>query len=299
MLKTVFLLCLLADVVFGQNATESAGSIPIVTQWLYDSIAPGAKGTVDSVVRITCRKTGGVGSGFVLDTGYIITNHHVVQGCAAADLDVRTSVASVIPVADVVVDENRDLAAITPKSTAKGVFKIEPAMNVIVGTELSAWGYPFGQPGPAPLLTVGHMSGFSVSQSEKSKTPVKHLVLNGAFNPGNSGGPVISPAGTIVGVVVTKWTLPLPAGLASALKALDENKSGAQFTGTGQDGKPVNYAESQLTAALLDYYRQVSQVFIGEAIAASELTSFLNEKRIPWNAPSKTSKTDDRKAGRR
>jgi hypothetical protein len=81
-----------------------------------------------------------------------------------------------------------------------------------------------------------------------------------------------------VGVVVAKWTLPLPQGLASALKALDENKGGMQFTGTQQDGKQVSYAESQLTAALLSYYGQVSQVYIGEAIAASELTTFLDEK---------------------
>ena len=114
--------------------------------------------------------------------------------------------------------------------------------------ELSAWGYPFGQPGPAPFLTVGHLSGFSTTQTDQAKAAVKHLVINGAFNPGNSGGPVISPEGTIVGVVVTKWVLPLPAGLASALKALHENKSGLQYSGT-QDGKPVTYAESQLTAA--------------------------------------------------
>ena len=57
----------------------------------------------------------------------------------------------------------------------------------------------------------------------------------------------------------------------------------------------MSYAESQLTAALLDYYRQVSQVFIGEAIAASELTSFLDEKKIPWNPPAKADARKGRK----
>ena len=139
--------------------------------------------------------------------------------------------------------------------------------------------------GTSPLSDGGHFSGFSL-QTPKPDVSIKHLVINGAINPGNSGGPVVAPDGTVVGVVVTKWTLSLPAGLASALKALNENKSGVQFTSVGQDGKSTNFVESQLVAALLDYYAQCSQVFIGEAIAASELTGFLDERKIPWNSPS-------------
>jgi hypothetical protein len=86
--------------------------------------------------------------------------------------------------ADFWFDENRDLAAIKPTSAVKGVFKIEPTQTVIVGTQLSAWGYPFAHPGPAPLLTVGYLSGFYDSQDDKVKSPVKRLVVNGAFNPG-------------------------------------------------------------------------------------------------------------------
>lgn len=266
------------------DAPDTTTSVPTATQWLYDAVAPGPKGTIDSVVRIWCKKTNVVGSGFILDSGYVITNHHVVQGCMAADLEVVTSLARQVPMEDLWFDEDRDLAAVKPKSPTKGTFKIEPARKVIVGTQLSAWGYPFAQPGPAPLLTVGFLSGFYEFQAEKTKASVKRLVLNGAVNPGNSGGPLISPEGTIVGVIVAKRTLVLPAGLASALKALGDNKSGTQFNGT-EDGKAIAYSESQLTAALLDYYRQVSQVFIGEAIAASELTGFLDEKKIPWSQP--------------
>src|SRR5580704_11283885 len=112
---------------------------------------------------------------------------------------------------EVLFDENRDLAAIKPRSPPKGVFKIDPTQAVMVGTQLSAWGYPFAYRGLAPLLTVGYLSGFSNSQDDKAKSPVKLLVVNGAFNPGNSGGPLISPEGNIIGVVVAKLIIPLYA----------------------------------------------------------------------------------------
>ena len=76
----LILLCLLSGgPVFSQTSADLNTSVPIATQWLYDAVAPGAKGTIDSVVRIWCRVWRTVGSGFVLDSGYVITNHHVVQ----------------------------------------------------------------------------------------------------------------------------------------------------------------------------------------------------------------------------
>jgi len=258
--RTALYLVFPGILVFGQGANSdgpSTTTVPVATQWLYDAIAPGSKGTVDSVVRVFCTKSGNVGSGFILDSGYAISNHHVVQGCSTGELEVKTSTAAIIPIAELWVDENRDLAVLKPRNAQKGTFKIDPTKTVIVGTEVSAWGYPFAHAGPAPLLTVGHLSGFYDASPDQGKTSVKRLVVNGAFNPGNSGGPLISPEGTIVGIVVAKWILPLPPGLASALKALDANTSGVQFTAT-QDGKKISYGESQLTAALLTYYGQVS-----------------------------------------
>lgn len=156
--KSILLYLFVTLQAVAQTPPETTTPVPTATQWLYDAVAPGAKGTIDSVVRIWCKKTNAVGSGFVLDSGYVITNHHVVQGCMAADLEVVTSLAKQVPMGDLWSDDNRDLAAVKPSSPTKGVFKIEPARTVIVGTQLSAWGYPFAQPGPAPLLTVGLVS---------------------------------------------------------------------------------------------------------------------------------------------
>ena len=256
--------------------------VPVATQWLYDAVAPGAKGTIDSIVRIRCKITDQVGSGFILDSGYVITNHHVVKGCGAPELEVVTSLAVLLPMASLWLDPQRDLAAMKPMSVHGGTFAIDPSKNLTVGTQLSAWGYPFAHPGPAPLLTVGYLSGFEVANP--TTTPVKQLIINGAFNPGDSGGPLISPEGTIIGVVVAKRKIGLTPGIQSALTALTNNTSGLVYLAT-KDGKPIEVSESQVIANVLNYYREASQVFIGYAVAASELTSFLDKNRIPWRLP--------------
>jgi len=49
------------------------------------------------------------------------------------------------------------------------------------GDPVTTWGFPLIYNGPAPLLSVGYLSGFeAVQQGDKV---VKHLVANGAFNP--------------------------------------------------------------------------------------------------------------------
>jgi hypothetical protein len=47
---------LTGTVAFGQTPANTTTSVPAATQWLYDAVAPGSKGTVDSVVRIGAGK---------------------------------------------------------------------------------------------------------------------------------------------------------------------------------------------------------------------------------------------------
>ena len=115
------------------------------------------------------------------------------------------------------------------------------------------------------------------------KTAVRRLVVNAAFNGGNSGGPLfVSGDDAVIGVVVSKHA-PISEFLASAIKALASNKSGVVFTATDSQGNKQDFVESQLVAEVLHYFRDLTQVVIGEAIAASELIDFLNENSIPWS----------------
>jgi hypothetical protein len=109
---------------------------------------------------------------------------------------------------------------------------------------------------------------------------VKHIVVNGAFNPGNSGGPLlVSGNDKVIGVVVSKHT-PITPFLYSAIQALANNSSGVVFTATDEKGNNKQFVESQIVAELLKYFRELTQVMIGEAIDRQELIEFLKENNI-------------------
>lgn len=122
------------------------------------------------------------------------------------------------------------------------------------------------------------MSGYKAEM--KGNISVKHLIVNGAFNPGNSGGPLFQATDNkVIGVVVSKHA-PINQFQLSALNALANNKSGVVFTATDEKGTQIRFVESQLVADLLEHFRSLTQVMIGEAISVSELRTFLNEQGI-------------------
>jgi len=257
-------------------------SLPISTQWLLDSIGESGRAAVDSVFMVVCRKTGQKGSAFLLDTGYVITNEHVVRGCTVSDVILVSNSGTQHRASNLVSDPRRDLVAMC--LDASGGLGLKEG-SVDVGVQVATWGYPLGYSGPAPLLTVGYLSGFVASQRGATTVqPVKHLVVNGAFNPGNSGGPLfLAGDDSVIGVVVSKHA-PIPRFLAQTIEVLAKNRSGLIFAATDDQGNKREFSESQLVAEVLYYFRQMTQVVIGEAIAVSELIAFLDEQRIPWTA---------------
>ena len=118
------------------------------------------------------------------------------------------------------------------------------------------------------------------SQDKLGTKILKRLVVNGAFNPGNSGGPLFrSNDNKVIGIVVSKHA-PITRFHESALKALAENQTGVVFTATDERGNKKTFVESQIVADLLFYFRKLTQVMIGEAISVSELKNFLRDNEL-------------------
>jgi hypothetical protein len=143
------------------------------------------------------------------------------------------------------------------------------------GTEVSTWGYPLLYNGATPLLSVGYISGFRTDSSNGRS--VKHIIVNGAFNHGNSGGPLlVAQTNQVIGVVVLTFHF-YPPQIKQIIDRLSQEGSGLVWSGKRPDGTAFTVSEAQVTATVLKEFYDKTQVMIGEAIAGSEVRAMLHE----------------------
>ena len=142
-----------------------------------------------------------VGTGVVIvDKGVILTNLHVVQGAEtikvtfADGLESLATITGVQPENDLAVLQAQripdDMIAATMRSTA----------DLRPGDEVLAVGYPFGI---GPSASAGVISGLKRNfRSPEGRQEMTNLIqFDAAANPGNSGGPLVTMDGEVIGIV--------------------------------------------------------------------------------------------------
>jgi len=103
------------------------------------------------------------------------------------------------------------------------------------------------------------------------------MIVNGAFNPGNSGGPVfLKNSDKVVAVVVWKHRI-LSNVISTAIDGFRHARarSGGTFTRRLPDGSVQSISDQEVLAQALEDFYNDTQVMIGEAISVSELRTFL------------------------
>ncbi|MBC7600160.1 MAG: trypsin-like peptidase domain-containing protein [Polaromonas sp.] len=183
--------------------TLETTQLPSAAAKAYDVIRP-------SVVRVTGygkSKDGqddveyGVGTGVVIvDKGIILTNLHVVQGAQTIKvvfsdgLESTASITGMQPENDLAVLQAHkipdDMIAATMRSTG----------DLAPGDLVVAVGFPFGI---GPSASAGVISGLNRTfRSPEGKQDIRNLIqFDAAANPGNSGGPLVTMDGEVVGIV--------------------------------------------------------------------------------------------------
>jgi len=143
----------------------------------------------------------GVGSGVVvIDDGTILTNLHVINGTKLIKVtfhDGSESIAQVVsihPENDLAVIKAQTIPDDLPAATLGSAGRLKPGDEVVVV------GFPFGI---GPSVSVGVVSGLNREfRSPKGERILTRLIqFDAAANPGNSGGPLVTLQGDVVGIV--------------------------------------------------------------------------------------------------
>lgn len=199
------------------RAAVSGGSFPRVFKGIepilpVDSpnpkpIAPAVlRQAEQSIVKITgdakaCGR-GQEGSGSVIGQARVVTNAHVVAGVRNPMVHV-IGIEQAYPARVVLFDSSRDIAVLFVPGLRAPALKI--GSDLTHGDDAVVAGYPQNGPftaGAARIRAVLRASGQDIYGHEGAVRDVYSLYAK--VEPGNSGGPVLAPDGSLVGIVFAK-----------------------------------------------------------------------------------------------
>ncbi len=154
------------------------------------------------------------GSGFFITTdGYFVTNQHVVD--AAKKVAIRTVNGKTYPAEVVRVDTANDLAILKAEGTFRAL-PVQTSQNVRRGDKVFTLGFPNTDvQGVEPKYTEGVISSLTGIRDEPN-----NFQISVSLQPGNSGGPLISSLGNVVGIVAAKLNA---AAMLKSGRSLPEN----------------------------------------------------------------------------
>ncbi len=144
------------------------------------------------------REVTNVGSGFVCDNrGYVVTNHHVIQGADQVRLRFFGK-KDPVPAQVVKTDDDLDLALLKTRLPKQiPVLRLGHSDHVRVGEWVMAIGNPLAL---EQTVTVGVVSAVNRPLWIGGRH-YKHLLqTDAAINRGNSGGPLFNASGKVIGV---------------------------------------------------------------------------------------------------
>lgn len=140
---------------------------------------------------------GSLGSGFVIrEDGLIVTNRHVIVG--ARTVRVRLSDGREFAAKIVGADAVTDIALLSIKAGRLPALRLGSSERVSVGDAVIAIGNPYGL---GQSVSAGIIS--ARSRILEDDPYIDFLQTDAAINRGNSGGPLMTVDGTVVGVTST------------------------------------------------------------------------------------------------
>jgi S1-C subfamily serine protease len=170
----------------------------------------------------------------VSQNGIVLTNHHVVDGCADIRIPAENASAKTI-----VVDHTNDLALIKINVANKSTAAFPESDDVKQGQDVFVFGFPLdGFLPSAGNITAGIVSALAGPGNNSSL-----IQITAPVQPGNSGGPLLDRRGRVMGVIVSKANT---LKIASAIGDIPQNVNFAISMRTVKsflDGNGVEYRQ--------------------------------------------------------
>jgi S1-C subfamily serine protease len=159
-----------------------------------------AREAIPSIVKVTASTCDAVslGTGFVVDRGYVVTNAHVVAGARTIRVSIEDELFDMIPV---LFDSEVDVALLYSSQLRA------PALPLsLTDPERGDIGATFGFPGggaldvqPAAVASAYEATGRDIYSRKRVTRSI--LEIRAEIDQGDSGGPLVLANGTVGGVV--------------------------------------------------------------------------------------------------
>ena len=275
MIVIILLLCILIikldEKIYGQEITSSYNADRLSTnnEQNVDNTTQNIASVVKSVVGISkieqmgntifldnSKKKLGLGSGIILtDSGYILTNQHVV-GNKYSNCYVTLENGDVYNGTVVWEDNNIDLAIVKISANNLEYINLGDSDNINLADEVYAIGNPIGIEFQR-TVTKGIISGVDRTiKIEKEEAYMEDLIQTDAtINEGNSGGPLVNKNGELIGINTVKISEAEGIGFAVPINIikpiLEEFVKNGKFEEAylgiyGYDREVIPYLESNI-----------------------------------------------------
>ncbi len=182
--------------------TLQTKTLPSPEARAFEKIRPSVVRVVQEDDRDGHHDLKGVGSGVVLvDNGTILTSLHVIEG-GEDHLRVRFANGFESKAVVLVRQPENDLAVIRTMTVPDDLMPatLRSTRGLVTGDKVVAVGFPFNI---GPSASSGIVSGLkrTYGSPEDDKVLKDLIQFDAAANPGNSGGPLITMDGEVVGIV--------------------------------------------------------------------------------------------------
>ena len=189
--------------VFAQLEPNAAPTLALPASPLVQAAFGHAAASTLKIEGIACGEIQ-EGSGFVVAPGLVVTNAHVLAGVRRPFIVVNGVKTAAVPI---LFDPNLDIAVMRDPSVNEPSLQLA-ATTVPRGTAGAVVGYPGGGPltaRAAVVLAELRATGRNIYGTATTQRNIYEI--EGVVRPGNSGGPLIEPDGTVIGVVFARSSL--------------------------------------------------------------------------------------------